>query len=680
MLADEEILGKAYDSKLMKRLLTYAKPHMGKLIIALLLLVVITLGDLAGPYLLKIIVDDHLDASNNPFIPVPIEEVPEYQGEGIEGRAFVHGRGQSEDNYYLIQQKGTAFLVLIKVSGTYKIEDGLLQYKGTSYPVIKVPKSELKAMRVGDYQAVVNLSLFYLFLMMGLAILGYLQSYLLNYTGQSIIFSIRQQVFEHLQYLDIAFFDQNYVGRLVTRATNDVENLNEMYTDILVNTLRDILTLVGIVVIMLKMDLKLSLIAFSVVPLIALSAILFRRIIRQAYREVRRHLSELNGFLSESISGMRIIQIFNQEKKKNAEFQKINGNYRQATLKEITVYAIFRPVMELIYYVALSLIIYLGGKYVLGATIQFGLLFAFVNYVQRFFGPINSLTEKFNIMQSAMASSERIFQLLDTKPSITNPELPIIPQKREGLIEFKNVTFAYKDDNYVLKNISFVAKPGETVAFVGHTGAGKTSIINLVNRFYDIQKGQILIDGIDVKDWDLEALRKRIGIVLQDVFLFSGDIKSNIKLNNQEITLAKVQAACRAVSADSFILRLPRAYDEKVTERGSTLSAGQRQLLAFARALAFDPDILILDEATANIDTETEQLIQAALKEVTQNRTTLVIAHRLSTIQHANKIIVLHKGEIVEMGNRQELLDKGGLYYRLYQLQYQANEKLASSN
>ena len=679
-MADEEILGKAYDSKLMKRLLTYAKPHVGKLIIALLLLTVITLGDLAGPYLLKIIIDDHLDASQNPFISVPIEEVPEYPGEGIEGKAFIRGQDQTSKSYYLIQQKGTSFLVPIKVSGTFKIEDGLLQYKGNSYPVIKVSKSELKAIRAGDYQAVYNLSLFYLFLMIGLAILGYLQSYLLNYTGQSIIFSIRQQVFEHLQYLDIAFFDQNYVGRLVTRATNDVENLNEMYTDILVNTLRDILTLVGIVVIMLKMDLKLSLIAFSVVPLIALSAILFRKTIRQAYREVRRHLAELNGFLSESISGMRIIQIFNQEKKKHTEFKEINGHYKQATLKEITVYAIFRPAMELIYYVALSLIIYFGGKYVLGATIQFGLLFAFVNYVQRFFGPINSLTEKFNIMQSAMASSERIFQLLDTKPSIKNPEIPVVPQKREGLIEFKDVSFAYQDDNYVLKNISFEARPGETVAFVGHTGAGKTSIINLVNRFYDIQKGQILIDGIDVKDWDLEALRKRIGIVLQDVFLFSGDIKSNIKLNNDEISLAKVQVACRAVSADSFILRLPRAYDEKVTERGSTLSAGQRQLLAFARALAFDPDILILDEATANIDTETEQLIQVALKEVTQNRTTLVIAHRLSTIQHADKIIVLHKGEIVEVGNHQELLEKGGLYYRLYQLQYQASEKLASSN
>lgn len=678
-IADDEIMGKAYDSNLMRRLLGYAKPHTGKLLIAILLLSLITVGDLAGPYLMKVIIDDHLDASLHPFLAVPLEDAKRegYQGEGIDGWAYIRSDETKEDTYYLLQQKGVTYLAPIKTVGTYLIEDETLIFEEKQYPLVVVPKEELRYMRQNDYENVVRLSLWYLVLMLSLGLLTYVQAYILNHAGQSIIFTIRQEIFEHLQYLDLAFFDQNYVGRIVTRATNDVENLNEMYTDILVNTFRDVLTLVGIVIIMLRLDLKMSLLAFSVVPLIVIATIVFRKLVRAAYREVRRHLSELNGFLNESISGMRVIQIFNQENKKHEEFDTINRNYQSASLKEISIYAIFRPFMDLLFYIALTLIIYFGGRGVLDGRLQFGLLFAFINYVQRFFGPINSLTEKFNIMQSAMASSERIFQLLDTKPSITQPEIVVVPKKQEGRIEFQNVYFAYKDHDYVLRDISFVVNPGETVAFVGHTGAGKTSIINLVNRFYDIQKGKILVDGVDVRDWDLKSLRQKIGIVLQDVFIFSGDIKSNIRLKNEDITQAQIHAACKAVSADRFILKLPRAYDEKVTERGSTLSAGQRQLLAFARALAFNPDILILDEATANIDTETEVLIQKALKEVTKDRTTLAIAHRLSTIQHADKIIVLHKGEIVEIGTHQELLKKGGLYYKLYQLQYQSYENLA---
>ncbi len=677
MAEAEEIMGKAYDSKLMKRLLRYAIPHLNKLLISIFLLLLITLGDLAGPYIMKVIIDDHLDASNHAFYARPLSEVPEYKGEGIQNQAFMRSTDNANTPYYLLTQNGAWYLSPIKVNGLYKIEEGQLLYDGNTYQLISVPKSELKAMRESDYSQVIKLSSFYLALMLSLGLISYLQTYLLTYTGQSIIFTIRQQIFEHMQYLDLAFFDQNYVGRIVTRATNDVDNLSEMYTDILVNTFRDILTLTGIIIIMLKLDWKLSLVAFSVVPLILIATIVFRKQVRAAYRLVRRHLSELNGFLNESISGMKIIQIFNQEKKKHQEFNKINRDYQKASLKEITVYAIFRPFMDLLYYLAVTLIIYFGGKGVLDARIQFGLLFAFINYVQRFFGPINALTEKFNIMQSAMASSERIFQLLDTKPTITQPIDPIVTAKKEGKIEFKNVYFAYKSEDYVLKDISFTVNPGETVAFVGHTGAGKTTIINLVNRFYDIQKGQILVDGVDVRDWDLNKLRQRIGVVLQDVFIFSGDIKSNIRLNNDQISQADIHAACKAVRADEFITKLPRAYDEKVTERGSTLSQGQRQLLAFARALAFNPDILVLDEATANIDTETEALIQGALKKLAKDRTTLAIAHRLSTIQHADKIIVMHRGKIKEVGKHQELLEKGGLYYRLYQLQYQAHQKLA---
>ena len=677
MTEADEIMGKAYDSKLMRRLLTYATLHLNKLLLSILLLIIITLGDLAGPYLMKIIIDDHLDASNHAFYARPLNEVPEYKGAGIQNLAFVRFTTEGKGPYYLLTQNGAWYLSPIKVNGLYKINDDQLFYEGNTYKLISVPKSELKAMRGSDYSQVIKLSSFYLALMLSLGLLSYLQTYLLTYTGQSIIFTIRQQIFEHLQYLDLTFFDQNYVGRIVTRATNDVENLSEMYTDILVNTFRDILTLAGIIIIMLKLDWKLSLVAFSVVPLILLATIVFRKQVRAAYRLVRRHLSELNGFLNESISGMKIIQIFNQEKKKHQEFNRINRDYQKASLKEINIYAIFRPFMDLLYYLAITLIIYFGGKGVLDARIQFGLLFAFINYVQRFFGPINALTEKFNIMQSAMASSERIFQLLDTKPTITQPLDPIVPAKSQGKIEFKHVYFAYKNEDYVLKDISFTVNPGETVAFVGHTGAGKTTIINLVNRFYDIQKGQILVDGVDVRDWDLYKLRQRIGVVLQEVFVFSGDIKTNIRLYNDKISQAQVHAACKAVRADDFITKLPRAYDEKVTERGATLSQGQRQLLALARALAFDPDILVLDEATANIDTETEALIQEALQKVAKDRTTLVIAHRLSTIQHADKIIVMHRGEIKEVGKHQELLDQGGLYFRLYQLQYQSHQKLA---
>lgn len=678
-MADEEILGKAYDSRLMKRLLQYAVPHAGKLIAALLLLALITLGDLAGPYLMKVIIDDHLDPSNSPYVAIPIEEVENYQGQGIDGMAFIR---KSEEHsglqeYYLLSQGGSFYFAPFKVTGAYTIKENTLTVNGQSYDVIYVPKAEAKVIRSSDYNSVMKLSAVYLVLMVGLGLLTYVQGYILTWGGQAIIYAIRQEIFEHLQHLDLAYFDKNYVGRIVTRATNDVENLNEMYTDILVNTIKDVLTLIGIVVIMLRLDWKLSLITFTVVPLMIAGTIVFRKKVREAYRKVRRYLSELNGFLAESISGMRIVQIFNQEKRKYKEFLKIDKDYETSSLGEITVYAVFRPFMDLLYYVALVLILLYGGGQVLQGRVQFGLLIAFISYAQRFFGPINALTEKFNIMQSAMASAERIFQLLDTKPTIVQPKDPKTPTEVKGGIEFKNVWFAYNGDEYVLKDISFVANPGETVAFVGHTGAGKTSIINLVNRFYDIQKGQILIDGLEIREWDLTELRKRIGIVLQDVFLFSGDIKSNIRLNNEDISQKDILEACRAVGADKFIMKLPRGYDEKVTERGSTLSQGQRQLLAFARALAFDPDILILDEATSNIDTETELLIQEALKRVTKDRTTLVIAHRLSTIQHADKIIVLHKGEVAEMGTHQELLARGGLYYKLYQLQYMSQRNLA---
>lgn len=581
---EEEALSKAFDAKLMKRLLKYAKPYAGLIAICFLLLLLITVTDLARPYLIKVSIDNYIALGNK---------------EGLK-----------------------------------------------------------------------NISLIFLLTIIAGFVFNYLQVYLLFYTGQKIIYNMRQELFSHLLRLSLSFFDKNPVGRLVTRVTNDMENLNEMYTAVLVNLFKDIFLLLGIIVIMLKMNWQVALVSFSVIPLIVLSAALFRKESRKAYRLVRVKLAKINATLSENISGMKIIQIFNRENFKYDEFVGINSEHKKASMRELFVFAVFRPSMDLIYSLALALLIWYGGGKVLRGLLPFGVLFAFVNYIDQFFKPINDLSEKFNILQSAMASAERIFLLLDQEETIKNPGNPISIDKIEGKIEFKNVWFAYEGENWVLKDVSFTINPGETAAFVGATGAGKTSIINLITRLYDIQKGEILIDGKNIKEVDKYELRSKVGVVLQDVFLFTGDIKGNIRLNNEEITDEKLLEVSRFVNADGFIENLPQKYEEKVMERGATFSSGQRQLLAFARALAFDPSILVLDEATSNIDTETELLIQDTIKKLIKDRTTIVIAHRLSTIQHADNIIVMHKGQVREMGKHQELLDKKGMYYDLYLLQY----------
>ncbi len=519
-------------------------------------------------------------------------------------------------------------------------------------------------------QGLQNVSLLFLATIIGGFLFNYIQIYLLNYTGQKIIYNMRQELFSHIQRMSLSFFDKNPVGRLVTRVTNDMENLNEMYTSVLVNLFKDILMLIGIVLIMLQMNAKLALISFIAMPLIVVSVSIFRKQSRKAFRLVRVKLAKINATLSENISGMKIIQMFNQQNFKDDEFFHINKEYREASMKELLVFAVFRPSMDLIYSFALALLIWYGGGQVLNDVIPFGVLFAFINYIDQFFKPINDLSEKFNILQSAMASSERIFLLLDEEENIKNPELPLPLGRIKGKIEFNDAWFAYEKENWVLRDLNFAINPGETVAFVGATGAGKTSIINLITRLYDIQKGEIFIDGKGIKEVDKYELRAQIGVVLQDVFLFTGDIKGNIRLNNNDITDEKIEEVAKFVNADRFIHKLPDRFNEEVKERGSTLSSGQRQLLAFARALAFDPAILVLDEATSNIDTETEILIQDAIKKVIKGRTTIVIAHRLSTIQHADKIIVMHKGKIREMGTHQELLEQKGMYHDLYLLQY----------
>ena len=487
---------------------------------------------------------------------------------------------------------------------------------------------------------------------------------------------LRTQIFNHIQKLALKFFDKTPIGRLVTRATNDVEALGELFSSGIVMVFSDVFIIIWILVFMFFMDVSLSLVTLSVLPVLIYGTFLFRRKARESYRDVRLHLARLNSYMQEHVTGMSVVQIFNKEKDELKKFSSINKDYRTANIKSVFYYAIFFPSVELLSSIAVGLIIWYGGGEVVQGMITIGVLFAFIQFTEMFFRPIRDLSEKYNIMQTAMASSERIFNLLDDDTMVKNPEKPIPLPNVRGQVDFKNVWFAYNAEDYVLKDISFSINPGETVAIVGHTGAGKTSIINILTRFYDINKGSILLDGINIEKLDKRELRKYVSMVLQDVFLFSGNIESNINLNNHGIDKGTILESTAAVGADKFIDTLPDKYDEEVKERGATLSVGQKQLISFARALAYDPQILILDEATSSVDTETEQLIQRAIEKLLVGRTAIVIAHRLSTIQSADKIIVMHKGEIRETGNHQELLAKQGIYYKLYQLQYKDQEVL----
>lgn len=504
--------------------------------------------------------------------------------------------------------------------------------------------------------------------------LSYAQTWLLQSTGQRIIYRIRQDVFGHLQRLSLSYFDANPVGRLVTRVTNDTETLNEMYTSVLVNLFRDCFSIVGILGMLFWLDARLAWVTCAVVPLVIGVVVWFRRLARENFREHRTRLARVNAFISENLSGMRTIQIFNREGRQLDDFRAVNASYFEATWGHLQIFAVFRPALDLLAALALALVLWQGGLLSAEGALQLGTLYAFTSYVRQLFQPINELAEKFNLLQSAMASSERIFQLLDTTSDIQDAQAPAALPGLVGGVAFERVHFAYEEGQPVLKDVSFEVQPGETVGFVGHTGAGKSSILSLLARFYDVQQGTVRIDGHDVRDLPQATLRRGIGFVLQDVFLFAGDIRGNIRLNDPGITDAQVEEAARAVGADAFIRQLPQGYDTVLSERGTTLSTGQRQLIAFARALAFDPAILVLDEATANIDSETEAVIQEALARLCAGRTTLVVAHRLSTIQHADRIVVLHKGEIREVGTHAELVARKGLYHKLWRLQFEALE------
>lgn len=520
--------------------------------------------------------------------------------------------------------------------------------------------------------AIIGLIVIYFIVLVVGAIISYFQTMILQRAGQRIIYNIREEVFTHIEYLSIGQINSLPVGKLVTRVTNDTNTLNEMYTSVIVNLIKNVLTIVGVMVFMFIINWRLTLLILTVVPFVAIFSFVFRRYSRKAYREVRNNVSNVNAFLAENLSGMKLTQIFNQEEKKHREFDERNQKLKKSYLREILIFGIYRPTMYLLYITATIIIYWYGGIQAMkGDIVTIGTLIAFTQYINKFFDPIQQLAEQFNILQSAFAASEKIFDILDTEPIITNEVDSIELEHVKGDIEFKNVWFAYEKDEWILRDVSFKVSAKETVAFVGATGAGKTTILALIVRNYDIQKGQILIDGIDIKHIKLSSLRRHIGQMLQDVFMFSGTIASNIRLRDPEITDEEILEAANYVNANAFIQKMPLGYEEKVKERGNNFSAGQRQLISFARTLVHKPSVMILDEATANIDTETEQLIQSSLYKMMNIGTMLIVAHRLSTIQHADKIIVMQKGEIKEQGNHQELLRSKGLYYNLYQLQYE---------
>jgi ATP-binding cassette subfamily B multidrug efflux pump len=590
LLHEEEALGKAYDARLMRRLLRYLTPYWWLVGLAVLVLAAAAGLEVVGPWLTKVALDD----------AIPREE------------------------------------------------------------------ERLLALLAMGYLGAMLLSF----------ILNYAQRILTTWLGQRIMYDLRTEVFRKFQRLDLRYFDGNPVGRLITRITSDVETLNELFSSGIVTVFGDVFTLLFIVAAMLRMDWRLALVAFSVLPFVAWAAFLFRARIREAYRDIRVRIARINAFLHERFTGMQVVQLFNSEDRDAQRHAEVNRDYLEAHLRSITYYALFFPVIELFTAVAIALIIFSGGASILEGTATVGIVAAFLQYARRFFRPIQDLSEKYNLLQGAMASSERIFKLLDTEIAITDPAHPrSLPHLTRGEIEFRNVWFAYGTDDqggpdWVLKDVSFRIAPGSKVAIVGHTGAGKTTLINLLMRFYEPQDGEILLDGVPIGELRVKELRDRIGLVLQDVFLFSRDVEYNIKLGSREIGDIRVRDAARRVGATRFIERLPGGYEQPLGERGSSLSVGERQLLSFARALAFDPAILILDEATSSVDSEVEAQIEAATNELMKDRTSLVIAHRLSTVQGADRILVFHHGELKEGGTHQELLDKGGLYARLHELQF----------
>lgn len=657
----------------MKRLLKYLKPHALTMLIVSVMVLLITAVELYKPIIIGDAIDYYINGYYNAYAVVDADAPGAVRyGDVYISKNYDADAGSElyyqmflyNDNYYMAENITAEECELLEKAGSEILSEYAENAKCLT-------RDELKELRHFDFTGICRAALLYLGALLAGFVLNALQTYMLQKLGQDIIYKMREELFAHIHSLSLSFFNTQPVGKLVTRVTNDTEAVNEMFSSVLVRLFKNIIKIIGYAVVMLSINVKLAGYSFLLLPLIGVLTFVFRHLSRQAYRITRNKITDINTFLSENISGMKLIQIFTREKEKYAEFEDKSKGLYKAGYREMMIFAIFRPVIYLLSIAALAIIVARGGSLVLGGTISIGTLYIFINYISSFFDPIQELAEQFGTLQSSIASAEKMFQILDVKPEIVNPAHPV-DVKLDGKIEFKNVWFAYEKDEYILKDVSFTINPGEKVAFVGATGAGKSSILNLIGRYFDIQKGEILIDGVNIKDIDTDVLRGAIGQVQQDVFLFTGDIKSNISLRNENITLDEIKAAARYVNADSFISKMPGGYDEPVTERGSTLSAGQRQLISFAGTLAYKPTILVLDEATANIDTETESLITEAMEKLMTGRTTIMVAHRLSTIQHADKIMVMDKGRIVESGNHQELLMQNGVYRKLYDLQLAA--------
>lgn len=653
----------------MKRLLSYLKPHKWVMTIATLLVLLIIVVQLYRPIIIGNAIDDYINGYYSPYT-VTTENASgavAYQDLYLT-RDFTSAEDGSyyqlflyNDRYYMAEN-----LTKEECSLLQEADNTLL----SSYAADHTPltKTELKELRRYDFAGILQAALLYLLVLLAGFVLNTVDTWMLQKMGQEIIYQMREEVFAHIHSLSLGFFNTTPVGKLVTRVSNDTEAVNELFSTILVKLFKNMVLILGYAVVMVSINPRMAGYSFLLLPVVTVLTFLFRFLSRKAYQLTRNKITELNTFLSEHLSGMKLIQIFAREKEKYEEFEQKSLELYRANWREVMTFAIFRPSIYMVSVIAMIIVIGTGSSFVLNGTLSLGTLFVFITYISSFFEPIQELAEQFGTLQSSLASAEKIFSILDEKPQIVSPANPV-PVDIKGRIEFRHVWFAYEKEDYILKDVSFVIEPGQKVAFVGATGAGKSSILNLIGRYFDIQKGEILIDGVNIKDLDTDALRGAIGQVQQDVFIFTGDIKSNITLNNENISLEDAKRAAEIVNADSFIEKMPGKYDEPVTERGSTLSAGQRQLLSFARTLAYQPAILVLDEATANIDTETESLITQALSRLMDGRTTIMVAHRLSTIQHADKIIVMDHGEMKESGTHQELLQQNGLYKNLYDLQ-----------
>ena len=683
---EENAIGKAYDGRLVRRLLRYTKPYWAAILGAALLIGFVTSADLAPPYLSAIAIDNYIGGLSLPMAAFSPQAAP--KGAVLyDGRAYVRLENLHtayHGTLYAIDKapNGKEYLIAGIVQGkTVKWRHDVPTLGGRALQAQPLSSQAIGPFRQQDVHGLVLLGLIYSLVVVVAFAANYIQTYILQWAGQMIVFDIRRQLFSHIEGMHLQYFDRNPIGRLVTRVTNDTEALNEVYTSVIVNIFKDLFLLVGAMVIMWELNHFLALVGYAIIPLLIVSTIIYTNYARDAYRTVRLYLARLNAFLSENFSGMRVVQAMRQELRQQRRFDRDNTGYLKAGIRELTIFAVFRPTMNFFYNLTVAALIWWGGGTVLEHIVAFGVLYAFIGYAQQFYQPINDMADKYQIMQAAMAASERIFQVLDTPQEVLDKDAPpALPSPLRGEIRFEHVWFAYQGEDWVLKDVDFTVQPGQSVAFVGATGAGKSSIVNLIGRFYDVQRGRVLIDGQDVREVEQKKLRQAIGMVLQDVFLFAGNVRDNIRLGD-DIPPDVVEQAAAHVHADTFIDRLPGRYDEEVLERGSTFSAGQRQLIAFARVLAHNPEVLVLDEATASIDTETEALIQSALERVSEGRTTLIVAHRLSTIRHCDQIFVLSHGRIVEHGTHEELLARRGLYWDLYRLQYRGgtqDDRLAS--